>query len=686
MKKFLSIVIIIGLILTFIPIIPIAVDDDQQKIDTTRLMPLLNVENSSIPKGHAGSTIDIPLTIKNNSSYTARNVVITPEFIAEDNPFTFNDLSFTKTVDKIDGKGSTKINLKLAIAPGAMEKNYPIKLNYSYKNGWDDSGSSSEIIYVRVINNSIPSRIVVTKVDISPSNVNPGDNVTVGLNVENKGSIDARDIKFTIDGLSNEGFVMATGSNTKYLQKLSGGGVGYIKFDLKASKKISRGGHGLDLKITYKDSQNKDYEDNQKFFINVDEKTGKNSNILIENINYPQGTIRPGTDFTIGFDVKNIGEMDANNVKIVVESPDPAVIPKTATTKKINKLSPGESANLTYVLCPTDEATSKNYPINITIEYVDELSSAENKYIVTQYLGVYVEKKGEAGEGPKSKPKLIIDKYNFEPSLAKAGENFKMNLSFFNTNSQKAVKNIKISLVVDEKTEQSGNVFTPVNSSNTFYIDAISPKGRVEKSITMFTVPNAKPKSYTITANFEYEDAKGEEYTSTELIGVPVVQQSKMEIGEINIPPEVYVGEPLPIYVEFYNTGKVTLYNTMVRIEGDFQIENGNNFVGNFESGTSEVFEGTIIPNEMGELNGKLIFSYDDTSGEHVEIVKDFSINVQEAPPMEEFPEDMPPEENVKFYKKKVFWIPTTIAIVVIIVITIYRKRKKKMEGMALDE
>ncbi len=42
-------------------------------------------------------------------------------------------------------------------------------------------------------------------------------------------------------------------------------------------------------------------------------------------------------------------------------------------------------------------------------------------------------------------------------------------------------------------------------------------------------MPDAQAKTYTITANFEYEDSKGEEYTATELIGgVPVIQQSNL--------------------------------------------------------------------------------------------------------------------------------------------------------------
>lgn len=688
MKGKFSFLLIMILILVQIPSIGLARDDEGEKIDTTKLMPLLNVSNSDIPKGQAGDSISLNLNIKNKSPYTARNVIITPEFIGEDNPFSLDNLNFTQTLDKIDAKGSANISLKLAISPDAKEKNYPIKLNYQYTNGWNDPGSSSEIIYVKVINKNVPPRLVISKVNVSPQPIKAGDEVTVGLTVENQGSLDAKDIRFTLDGLTGEGFIISSGTNSQYQKKLSGGGVGYIVFKLKSSKNIPRGNHGLDLKMTYKDTLGQSYEDTQKFFLSLDNNS-KGSNIVIENILYPSDTIRPGKDFTIGFDVKNLGDTIANNVKVSVESSDPAIIPKTASIKKLNTLEAGKSANFTFVLSPTAEATTKNYPINITVEYEDELNAGKEKSVVTQYVGVYVEKIDKGEGANKGKPKLIIDQYSFEPALAKAGENFTMNLSFFNTNAKKTVKNIKISLVVDEKTEETGNVFTPVGSSNTFYIDSIPPKGRVGKTITMFTVPDAKAKSYNITANFEYEDTEGQEYTATELIGVPVVQQSKLEIGEISIPTENYVGQPIPVMVEFYNMGKVTLYNTMVSLEGDFQTENGNYYVGNFESGNSETFEGTIIPDSPGEIKGTLVFSYDDTSGEHVEIRKDFKLNVEEAPPMDEFPDDMNPDMNQSkgILKSKKFWI--ILAIIVgggIGGIKFYKNRKKKKEGMALDE
>ncbi len=232
------------------------------------------------------------------------------------------------------------------------------------------------------------------------------------------------------------------------------------------------------------------------------------------------------------------------------------------------------------------------------MEYKDKFNSdGEQRPVLNQFIGLYAQndKKDEddKDETKKGKPKLIIDKYSFSPSIVKAGENFEMNLSFFNTNKIQTIKNIKIYLTAESgSTQESPNagssVFTPVDSSNTFYIDAIGAKKRVDKRITMFTIPDALAKTHTITANLEYEDSEGNEYISKELIGVPVVQQSRLEVGEISLYPDASVGMPVPISLEFYNTGKVTLYNLMVKLEGNFQTENAQYYVGNFDSGGSD--------------------------------------------------------------------------------------------------
>ncbi|NLK44433.1 MAG: LPXTG cell wall anchor domain-containing protein, partial [Tissierellia bacterium] len=126
---------------------------------------------------------------------------------------------------------------------------------------------------------------------------------------------------------------------------------------------------------------------------------------------------------------------------------------------------------------------------------------------------------------------------------------------------------------------------------------------------------------------------------------------------------------------------------------GDFQTEYGSYYVGNFASGSSEYFEGMVIPYSPGEVNGAVVFTYEDSTGQMQEVRKEFTLNVMEMPPMEEFPSDMPPMEGFDpneggikgMLKSKWTWIGLVVVLAVVGGIVFYRKKKKAKE-MAFDE
>ena len=145
------------------------------------------------------------------------------------------------------------------------------------------------------------------------------------------------------------------------------------------------------------------------------------------------------------------------------------------------------------------------------------------------------------------------------------------------------------------------------------------PKGSVEKALRLYVVPDAQPKTYTLTVNFEYEDDDGNEYTSQELLGINVKQVTELDIDDYTLPEQVEMGMPVTINFNYYNTGKVTLNNLMIRIEGDVDTQTRNTYVGNLESGSSDYYEGTFTPTSMGELPISIVVSYDDAGGETIE-------------------------------------------------------------------
>jgi hypothetical protein len=651
--------------------------------------PQITIKNQDIPELQAGKVNTIKLQLENTNS--AFNIVCTPQ-IGEGTPFLPSNITESIAISN----PNQPFELKLNVLPNTTAGIYPLKLNFQYDYVTNISNGSVTIeheeiditVYVKISSSAVQPKILVTKLTTNPQFIAKGQSFQASIFFQNIGDAEITNISTKLSGLSKDTIFLESGSDAGFIKSIKANGNGYITYNLKAASTVASGTYELEITFKYNG-----IEETQKVYITISQSSTQSSNVVIKDMIFDTKQITPNDNFQVSFNLLNSGPISASNIIVKAESQDPQVVPKSTSIIKIDNLKSGESKNIRFLFSPTQDAITRNYPIKITVEYQDIYSGAE-KYTFEQYVGLnaYVAAKPGEEDTPKGKPKLIIDKYNFEPTLVKAGQNFTMSLSFFNTNSTKTVKNIKIFLTADtvanpDSPSSGGSVFTPVDSSNTFYIDSIGPKGKIQKNIVMYTVPDAQAKTYTLTANFEYEDADGNEYTATELIGVPVVQESKLEIGELGYMPEAYVGQSTPISVEFFNTGKVTLYNMMVKLEGDFQTENGQYFVGNFESGSSEFFEGYVIPYQAGELSGALVFSFEDSTGQMQEIRKEFTLNVMEMAPPPEFPIEPPVEPDNGGISMWV-WIGLGAVALVVIGVIVFRKRraKKEIEDLEIDE
>jgi len=100
-----------------------------------------------------------------------------------------------------------------------------------------------------------------------------------------------------------------------------------------------------------------------------------------------------------------------------------------------------------------------------------------------------------------------------------------------------------------------------------------------------------------------------------------------------------------------------------------------------------------VIPFTPGEVSGAVVFTYEDSTGQIQEVRKEFTLNVMEMPPMEEFPTDMPPIDDFNpqtggikgILKSKWLWISLVVIIGAIVGVVVYRKKKRAKE-MGLDE
>ena len=539
-------------------------------------------------------------------------------------------------------------------------------------------------VNLQVDSNIVPSALEVCLADKSV--FKPGVEKVVNLLIKNVGERDAKNIR--VEMVNTENVSVVENSNVKRLNILKAQTNETISMNVRINSNYKNESVAIPIKINYLSSTGEAAEDTQYVYLYTNS-TNAPSEVTISNVVSPSGTFDVDESFTVKFNIS--AKNAADNLQISVEG-DEGVVPKSQNLFFVNRLESGESQQYSVVFAATRQAVTSSHPIKISVTY----GKSDTPTTISQYGSVNIvnskKDKEEAGEKIKGKPKVIIGEYVIEPTIVRAGENFVLTLGFLNTSSKHSVHNLKANILPveqEKKDEDTGNVFTPVDGSNTIYIADLATGEMVTKVLNMYTIPSAAAKTYQITVDMAYEDEEGNEITAQESLGIPVEQMTKVEIGDINLSSGI-VGESIPVSVAFYNRGRTKVNNMMVYIEGnDFTVEDNKTFIGTFDIGASETYEPTIIANNAGKFNGTLVVEYEDPAGQTIVEKKEFEVEAEEMM-MDDLsmmdPSMMGGPEKPKSKLPQFIGIGVGVLVVMIIVIIVLKKRKAKKEEMMLNE
>jgi hypothetical protein len=487
MKKLVSLILIV----TFFTIGGAVFADEY----TPKVPNIIITDFKSMPEVEAGKTLDLSLTLENDSLYSAKKITITPN-LAE-LPIKWNQPTDYSSLFALSAKKQTKVTFNFNISDDARIGTYGIKFDLEYFNSRDERYSRSQTVYFKVTSEKSKPILVVDSITTDADPIIAGSQLVLSFNVTNIGDITAKDVKLVLTGLTKDSFMAVDSSDTRYIATLDGKASSKQFFTLLVSKNIPKGTNPINVSLTYKDTLNNDY----------------------------------------------------------------------------------------------------------TVEKVIYLNNIQS------------EKDGASGEG--GAPKVMIQSYYTSPSSIRAGDNIDFNFTFINTNIAKSINNIKITIDSPE------GALMIAKGSNTFYIENLGPKGTVEKNISLNVKQDLTSKSYPININFDYEDSSGEHYTSEEVISLPVIEYSKLVINNVYA-PEAYFGSPLNLSFDYINMGKAKVSNLTASVSGDYVSKQDVNYIGNLEAGNSDYYDIEIYPSKAGDLNGELILSFEDSSGKVIEVKKSF--------------------------------------------------------------
>lgn len=683
---------------------PVSAAQPENPVNATeKAKPVLQILGTETHRIYSQKENTITFSLNNTSRFTANEVRISPDITAEKAVSGVRILStLLEPANQVIGPDAAReYQIRVVADESAKEGIYPIYLNITYKNNAGDPFQTTLLLYYEVRKDETKlEKVEITDDNFSALKPEADKELTFQYKIKNDTDYQVRNVKTKIEGLPAE-FTLKSASDTVTIGNIMPLIAKPAEFTYYLKADIAAGSYPFTVTYEYenRDGQRIVRQAKYNVFISPSETGKATGKLTYSGFSYPN-SVAQDQAFPISFKITNTGDKDIKELSVKMADNN-VFLPKTPSVVKFDDLKQGESQTYSVTVIGTgDSLKDRNYPITFEISYKTSTAKDAQTITDTQVIGVYLDAKEEEKDKEKNLPKIILDSYKLEPTIVQASQQFELNMVFKNTNRTKDIYNVKAFLTFDIATGRDTvqqNVFSPVNSSNTFYIDHIGPNQTVSRTFTMYVVPDAAPKTYMVNVNFEYEDKDGKAITAKELVGIPVMQTTKVETSELTLPTSATLNQEVSANFNIYNTGKAKVYNVMINVEGNgFTADPNNQYIGSFDVGQSNSYEGYLRFSEPGEQKGKFIVSYDDQNGEKFTIEKEFNIMVEEEPMMPDMDPNMPgmdgdgmmPDQTAQGGLPWGMIIGGVVGVLVVagIVIGILRKRKHKKEMNSYEE
>jgi|SRR5659263_39663 len=250
--------------------------------------------------------------------------------------------------------------------------------------------------------------------------------------------------------------------------------------------------------------------------------------------------VEPGQDLLLSVTLAN-GNVEANTV-ILTLNPDPSIILKNENDRVINEgtiIKYGTVAE-TYLLHIDPQAFSGIYEIEFMARWLSNDQPREiNKTFKINVQGV---------------PQLAISNITIEPEFISPKDMF--NITFLLSNAGSG-----IAREVEIGASTSGLPFVPAGA-DTKIIKLLRPDEYIQLSFRLLVKDKTVISSYSIPIKMDYKDETGKNQSSQSFVGVNILGNAQLSIGNIKTEPQNPVkGDPVTMTMRIENSGNGKKHN-----------------------------------------------------------------------------------------------------------------------------
>ena len=343
----------------------------------------LILESSTYSDGIlAGSDLTLQAVVTNNGAETARDVSVSiVSGVGVENSIIPDFTGDAIAVSNIEAGESKEVEIPLIITKDASSGLRAITLQVKYLNSEDKQCTAVTTVYVSVAaaaSTEIKNEIAISGVTQSPSAPVAGERMSVSFKIENKGTGAISDVKMSAKNLSSTGFEPVSSEPYQNVGTIEAGSSRNVTMNFMVGSNITEGMNTLTLTCTYTDASGAEHsEDTMVYILNVvnDGGTVGRPRLIISNFSTvpdpEKGDLRAGSQFEFVLEIENThSSVSARNIKVTLSQAENIfTVSEGSSSIFISSIAPGETSTNTFRMKVKNDATTKAYPLEITIQY-----------------------------------------------------------------------------------------------------------------------------------------------------------------------------------------------------------------------------------------------------------------------------------------------------------------------------